>query len=104
VTPGATGANTTFTVSVPQQVAALHTGRLGTAALALLLLPFAWFRRSRGRPHRLLVWLLALASLGAVTGCGVGGYFSQPQQTYTITVTGTSGNLTHSTTVTLTVE
>jgi Bacterial Ig-like domain (group 3) len=105
VTPGAAGANTTLTVSVPQQSAALHTGRLMPAALALLLLPFAWLRRSRGSPYRLLLWmLLALGSLGAVSGCGTGGYFSQPQQTYTITVTGTSGTLVHSTTVTLTVE
>ena len=51
------------------------------------------------------MWLLvSLATLGSALGCGVGGYFSQPQQTYTITVTGTSGSVAHSTTVTLTVE
>ncbi|QMV17434.1 hypothetical protein GOB94_00935 [Granulicella sp. 5B5] len=33
-----------------------------------------------------------------------GGYFSQAEQTYTVTITGTSGILVHSTTVTLTVE
>jgi hypothetical protein len=104
VTPGAAGANTAFTVSVPKQSAALHTERLGPTVLALLALPLAWSRRSRGRLHRLLLWLVALASLGAVTGCGAGGYFSQTEQTYTITVTGTSGSLVHSTTVTLTVE
>jgi hypothetical protein len=105
VTPAAAGANTNFVVSVPKQSAALRRSRLGTAALALLVLPFAWFRRSRGRPPWLLLWLLlGLASFGAMSGCGAGGYFSQPQQTYTIMVTGTSGNLAHSTSVTLTVE
>jgi hypothetical protein len=43
----------------------------------------------------LLVIAVMLTSLGVLTGCGSGGYFSQPQQTYTITVTGTSGSLTH---------
>jgi hypothetical protein len=105
VTPGAARANTTFTVSVPKQSAALHTARLGRMALALLLLPFAWLRRSRGSPYRLLLWMLvALGSLGAMSGCGAGGYFSQSEQTYTITITGTSGTLVHSTTVALTVE
>jgi hypothetical protein len=105
VTPGATGTNTTFTVSVPKQSSMASRGRrLGPVAFALLLLPFAWLKRYRRRPQRLLVWMLGLASLGVVSGCGGSSQSSQSQQTYTITVTGTSGNLVHNTTVTLTVE
>jgi hypothetical protein len=73
-------------------------------AYAVLLLPFAVVRRFRSRPQQLLSWaLLILGSLG-IAGCGAGGYFSRSEQTYVITVTGTSGNLTHTTTATLTVE
>jgi MBG domain (YGX type)/Bacterial Ig-like domain (group 3)/FG-GAP-like repeat len=106
VTPEAAGANTTFTVSVPPQSSMASRGhRLGPVAFALLLLPFACLKRYRRRPQRRLLWMLVtLASFGAVSGCGEGGYFSQTEQTYTITVTGTSGNLARSTTVTLTVE
>jgi hypothetical protein len=45
-----------------------------------------------------------LSSFAAVTGCGSGGYFNQPERTYVITVTGASGDLIHNTTATLTVE
>jgi uncharacterized protein YceK len=51
--------------------------------------------------------MLLLASLGAMTalsGCSGGFKFTQPSQTYTLTITGTSANDTHSTTVQLTVE
>jgi hypothetical protein len=51
--------------------------------------------------------MLLLASLGALTalsGCGGGFRFVQPPQTYTLSITGTSGDDTHSTTVQLTVE
>jgi YVTN family beta-propeller protein len=107
-TPGAGGANTGFTVSIPKQsnvVASRGNNALGMAALALLLLPLACLKRYRGRPPRLLLgMLLALASFVAMSGCGQGGYFSQTEQTYTITVTGTSGTLVRSTTISLTVE
>jgi YVTN family beta-propeller protein len=106
VTPGASGMNTTFAVTVPPQSStASRTSRLSPAVLALLLLPLTLIKRYRYKPHRLLLWLLiGLTSLSAMTGCGEGGYFSLPQQTYVITVTGTSGSLVRSTTVSLTVE
>jgi hypothetical protein len=71
-------------------------GTLGPGALALLLLPLTCLKRYRGSPPRLLLGILfALISFGALSGCGTGGYFSQIQQTYVITVTGTSGTNHH---------
>jgi hypothetical protein len=105
VTPGANGANSILIISVPLHNAALGSSPGIPLLLACVLLPFAVLRRTRDRPRRLLLRLLvAVTSLAAVAGCGRGGEFNQPQQTYTITVTGTSGSLVRSTTVTLTVE
>jgi hypothetical protein len=84
--------------------------RLAPLSLGLLLLPFAGrLRRTGNRLGRMMsVLLLLAAGLAAVAGisaCGTTtGIFSQQQQTYTVTVTGTSGALSHSSTVTLTVE
>ncbi len=79
-------------------------------ALALLIAPLVFNRRFRRRCVRLsrkgtlLLLLLALAILGAVSGCGGGGFFGQTNQSYTVTVTAVSGPNTHSSTVTLTVQ
>ena len=116
VTPGATSVGTTLVIQTAKSTTAAlqpsgsSTG-LGAIALGLLLLPLAGSRRlraaARSMPRASLGLALALLSLGALaglSGCGAGGLFNQPQQSYTITVTGTSGALSHSTTVTLTVQ
>jgi hypothetical protein len=68
------------------------------------MLPFRRWRRTwKGK---LLLLAAALASLGgaaSLTACG-GGFGLNQSQTYTLTVTGTSGEDTHSTTVQLTVQ
>jgi hypothetical protein len=77
-------------------------------ALALLLLPFAGRMRRRlpGMLCNLLLLGIALTAAVGSGGCGStgSGYFGQAASNYTITVTGAAGPLTHSTSVTLTVQ
>jgi hypothetical protein len=105
----------TLTIQLPQNASAIHHGdslgrKLAPFALSLLLLPFAGRLRRAGKRLRRIGFLLLLlgsasAAVTALNGCGsTSGFFAQQQQSYTITVTGTSGGLSHSATVTLTVE
>jgi len=115
--------NVTLVINVPVNTAMNHGSpqdqrlnvhlarNLAPMALALLLLPFTRrMRRASKRMARMLslLLLLAVGMVGAagLSACGSTstGFFGQAPQTYTISVTGTSGPLTHSTTVTLTVE
>ncbi len=114
ITPGSASAATTLTVQTAKTIAALDRqnglgGTLGGLALATLLLPFAGSRKLRRAAGSMPLGMIAftLLSLGAVlglTGCGAGGLFGHPPSTYTITVTGTSSSLSHSTTVNLTIQ
>ncbi len=77
----------------------------------MILLPFgSKMRRSAVRAGRFVgLLLLLLAATGAalgLTGCGGtgSGYFGQQQRNYTVTITATSGALSHTTTVNFIVQ
>jgi polygalacturonase/sugar lactone lactonase YvrE len=119
----------TLTIQIPQSTAAVlpihirgsgqqtlvasggNTERkVAPFALALLLLPFAGSVRRAGKKLRgamsVLLLLVAIAATIGLNGCGASGsgFFAQSPQSYTLTVTGTSGTLSRSTNITLTVE
>jgi hypothetical protein len=108
-----------LSVQIPQTIAAAQpvggTGgnlasHLAPFSLAILLLPFAARLRKSGKRlgKMLAVVLLAgagMAAIAGMSGCGSNsGFFAQPQRSYTMTVTVASGSLSHTSTITLTVE
>jgi hypothetical protein len=86
-----------------------HPSRLGYApiTLALLALPLAWFRRRQRFASLFASICLLFAITAGLSGCVSApdtGYYGQTPQTYNLTVTATSGNLSRSTYLTLTVQ
>jgi hypothetical protein len=115
----AAGAGTTpVTLTIQTEVSAQNspnTGgklapRLAGISLALLLLPFVGRLRKAGKrfSRMLPILLLLIAGMAAavgLSGCGSNtGFFGQALQSYPVTVTATSGTLSHTSNVTLTVE
>lgn len=105
VSAGARTTKLSLSVRVPSQVASLNSGAL----LALLLSPFVagavllfGTKTQRAtRTLRLLLLILVAISVAGIVACG--GISSLPEQNYTLTMKATSGSLSHSTTLNLTV-
>jgi hypothetical protein len=110
VTPSATSSTVTMTVQTAQLNAAVRSpwlSRTNSPLLLGILLPLFGIGRVRRRFKRTVILMAAILSLGATLalgGCGSDQSSNPPQQTYTITVTATSGSLQRSTTVNLTVQ
>ncbi len=117
VAAGSGAVNLTLTVSVPATNAALPIQRPfgGGAlpiALGLILLPFSSRLRKTSRSLNKMLCLLLCGLAGAALAAGLAGCggrsssSTQPSnpQTYTLTITATSGTLSHSTTATLIVQ
>ena len=108
VTPGSSSANSTLSVQTASTTttAATRGSRwpLATSALAVIGLCLVPGKRRR---RWITLAVLLIASLGAftaLTACGGGFGYTAPSQSYTITVTGTSGTDAQTTTVQLIVQ
>ena len=100
-----------LTFKLPGQTASSHplpqpAGKIPLLAWGALLLPFARRLRRMGRKLTpMLLLVVSAAAIAGLTGCvSSNGFFGQTQQSYNITVTLTTGSLSHSTNLTLTVQ
>lgn len=93
---GAANASTTLTITMAPSYAAQH--RRAWSTLALLLFPFVFWHR---RQQRWLIfgWLALVLGMG-ISACS----FQNTPKASTVTITATSGNLAHTTTVKITVQ
>jgi hypothetical protein len=96
-----------LTVTTAATAAALHRDSsplFPGSVLAVAFCCFGWKKR-RGLPMLLLLAAISVASLTALNGCGGASntVSTPPPVSSTVTVTATSGSLTHTTTFTLTV-
>jgi len=107
--------NISLSIQLPSTMSSLNqkdlSGRkLPLVFLSIFLLPFAGRMRRTGRIlsrmlSMLLLLIAGMTALAGLSGCGSStGFFAQARQSYTVTATVTSGTLSHSTTMTLTVE
>jgi Bacterial Ig-like domain (group 3)/FG-GAP-like repeat len=110
--PGITSATLTAPSSAPRiPLGQLPMGSLPIgsviAALSMLMLSRTAGISGGLRPRRVAVWAATIVILamvvGGVSGCK-GGFIATPPQSYAITVTGTSGTQSHSTTIMLNVR
>jgi hypothetical protein len=113
---GAGSTNVTLSVLLPQTMISAHSDNklirnLAPLALAILLLPFGRRLRCAGRllQRRRLALLLLLAAGSAATaslsGCGSPNlFYGQGEGSYEVTVTATSGALSHTAIAILNIE
>ncbi|MDR3410980.1 MAG: hypothetical protein P4L87_08585, partial [Formivibrio sp.] len=108
VIPSGAPATTVLTVSTLATSAALHRNSsplFPESVLAVALCFFGWKKR-RGL-QILLLLVVSIAGLCLLNGCGGGTFVANTARTpttSTVTVTGTSGSLQHTTTFTLQVN
>jgi len=107
VTPDSESGSSTLTLTTAPVASLVRPSLwpMATPVLALLFVfPFRRWRKAwKGKLLLLVAALASLAGAASLMGCG-GGSGLKTSQTYTLTITGTSGTDTHSTTVQLTVH
>jgi hypothetical protein len=108
ITPGSSSANSTLSIQTGTATTASarpsSAWPFATSALALIGLCFVPGRRRRPWITLALLLIASLGALVGITACGGGFAVIAPPQSYSITVTGTSGTDVQTTTVQLTVQ